>query len=216
MKPGPDSPRWCCCTASPAAAALRARGERLTPSPKAWCVDPPGHGASPSPTAPPSRLPCAHCSPCSTARLPQVDLAGYSLGARLALGVAVDRARSGGSCWRAPRPGCRGATGRARRRTRPWRSARVDGRRRIRGTLGGAPPLCRRPGAAGEVPQALRARRRASSARGSRAAGRGLGTRPRLSGRLFRHTDAALLLSGALDAKYAAIAGTWRPTAGAV
>ena len=187
--------------------------ERLTPSAEVVVVDLPGHGESPFPhgTTFASTLRALRAL-LDALGLPQVDVAGYSLGARVALGLAVEEgARVRRLVLESGSPGLR------RRRDRGERR-RQDEALAVRLESTGVPAFVERWEALplfagvralpGEVQQALRARRLAGSAQGLALSLRrlGLGSHQAI-GRPFPATRTpTLLLSGARDTKFTAVA----------
>ena len=187
--------------------------EWLTPHAEVVTVDLPGHGDSPFPqgTTFASTL-CALRALLDALGLSQVDVVGYSLGARVALGLAVEEsARVRRLVLESGSPGLR------RRRDRGERR-RQDEALAARLESTGVPAFVERWEALplfagvralpGEVQQALRARRLAGSAEGLALSLRrlGLGSQPSYWSALPSIRTPTLLLSGARDVKFTAVA----------
>jgi len=186
--------------------------ERLTPHAEVVAVDLPGHGESPFPegTTFASTLGALRAL-LDALGLQQVDVAGYSLGARVALGLAVEcGARVRRLVLESGSPGLR------RRRDRGERR-RQDEALAARLETAGVPAFVERWEALplfagvralpGDVQQALRARRLAGNAEGLALSLRrlGLGAQPSYWSALPGLRTPTLLLSGGRDAKFTAV-----------
>jgi 2-succinyl-6-hydroxy-2,4-cyclohexadiene-1-carboxylate synthase len=186
---------------------------RLEPARDCLAPDLPGHGADPAPIAPGPRAfdeTVERVAALIEARFDEpVDLLGYSMGGRLALGLVADRPdllRRAAAVGASP-----GIDDEIERRTRK-RDDDFRARSLERGPLEAwlddwyAQPLFG-PLRASPAFAAMRARRAAGDAAALARALRALspGIQPPLRHRLSQSTVPLLLIAGALDAKYAAI-----------
>ena len=189
-------------------------GEQVSAS----APDLPGHGGSPVPAAAPGRDAFSAAADVVALTLAAsfagpVHLAGYSMGARLALAVALEHPElvkslvleSGGAGLASP-------SVRAERRAADEELARSLEREGLRAFLARweeTPVLAELKRLSPEVQQALRARRLGNAAVGLAWALRNLGqgAQPSYWPRLSALRVPVLLLHGARDAKFAALAG---------
>ncbi len=187
--------------------------QRLTKNASVVVVDLPGHGESPFPedTTFASTL-AALLALLDALGLPQVDVAGYSLGARVALGLAVEcRARVRRLVLESGSPGLRRRRDRgARRRQDEALAARIeaDGVDAFVQRWEALPLFSGVRALPPQVQEALRLRRLAADAGGLALSLRrlGLGAQPNYWSALPRIRTPTLLLTGARDAKFTALA----------
>lgn len=186
---------------------------RLAPHADVVAVDLPGHGESPFPddTTFASTL-AALVALLDDLRLPPVDIAGYSLGARVALGLAVEvPGRVRRLVLESGSPGLRRRHDREmRRRTDETLAARLesDGVESFVEAWEALPVFAGIRGLPAEVQAAVRARRLAGRPEGLALSLRrlGLGTQPNYWPALPRIRTPTLLLTGARDEKFTALA----------
>lgn len=187
--------------------------ERLIRSASVVAVDLPGHGESPfhEDTTFASTL-AALLTLLDALGLQQVDVAGYSLGARVALGLAVESsARVRRLVLESGSPGLRRRRDRGeRRRQDEALAARIeaDGVDAFVQSWEALPLFSGVRALPPEVQQALRLRRLAADAEGLALSLRrlGLGAQPNYWSALPRIRIPTLLLTGARDAKFTALA----------
>lgn len=187
--------------------------DRLTPQADVVVVDLPGHGQSPfdEETTFASTL-GQLVALLDALGLPMVDVAGYSLGARVALGLAAEAPhRLRRMVLESGSPGLRRRRDRGARRRRDEALAdrlEAEGMERFVDAWEGLPLFAGVRSLPADVQQAVRARRLAGSAEGLALSLRrlGLGAQPSYWSTLPRLRTPALLLSGARDEKFTGIA----------
>ena len=192
--------------------------ERLTPRATVVAVDLPGHGQSPftAETTFASTL-AALLALLDALGLPWVDVAGYSLGARVALGLAVESGpRVRRLVLESGSPGLRRRRDRGeRRRQDEALAARIEseGLDAFVERWEALPLFSGVRALSAEVQEALRGRRLAGDAEGlARSLRRlGLGSQPSYWSALPTIRTPTLLLSGARDEKFTEVA--WRMAA---